>query len=59
MKPCGTCAKRQQCRVPRDMARFDHVVHMLESDHRNPLLQHRLHHYMEQDRCLVEAGVVD
>lgn len=59
MKPCGSCPKRSQCRVPTDMARFDHVAHLLEEQHRNTILQRRLHHYIDQDRCLVEAGFVD
>lgn len=59
MKPCGTCPKRFDCRVPHDMALFDRVAHRLEEQRRNPLLQHRLHHYADLDRCLVDAGYVD
>lgn len=59
MTRCRTCPRRTACRVPADLIRFDSVAHRLEEQHRAPLLQQRLHYYMDQGECLVEAGYVD
>lgn len=58
MKPCVSCPWLCDCRVPNDLARFDKVMHRLDEQHRNPLLRDRLHHYLQSERCLVEAGCV-
>jgi hypothetical protein len=42
-----------------DLARFDHVAHRLEAQHRAPALRERLHYYVNHVGCLVEAGFVD
>lgn len=59
MSHCRTCPRRQSCRVPGDLLRFGEVAQRLEQQHRNPLLQQRLHYYMDRPDCLVEAGYVD
>lgn len=56
MKRCAICRKQAQCRVPRDMIRFDRVMHRLEEEERSPLLRQRLHYYVDTSECLVEAG---
>ncbi|MBC7953766.1 MAG: hypothetical protein H7Z12_18360 [Rhodospirillaceae bacterium] len=59
MSQCLCCPKQSACRVPRDLKRFDAVAHRLEDEHRQPMLQQRLHHYLEHAHCLVDAGYVD
>jgi len=59
MSQCRCCPKQSACRVPRELLRFDSVAHRLEQESRQPLLQERLHHYMNHQQCLVEAGYVD
>lgn len=59
MKCCATCSHRISCRVPGDLLRFGEVAHRLEQQHRSPLLQQRLHYYMDRPDCLVDAGYVD
>ncbi|NFV80636.1 hypothetical protein [Magnetospirillum aberrantis] len=59
MKCCATCPHRISCRVPGDLLRFGEVAHRLEQQHRSPLLQQRLHYYMDRPDCLVDAGYVD
>lgn len=59
MKQCQYCPHQGRCRVPREVARFDLVVHRLEAEHRAPALQKRLHFYVDRSECLVEAGYVD
>lgn len=59
MKQCRFCPKQASCRVPRELSRFDAVAHRLESEHRHPLLQQRMHYYIDRSDCLVEAGCVD
>lgn len=56
MKACALCRNKSQCRVPRDMLRFDTVAHRLEGEDRNPLLRQRLRYYVDTSECLVEAG---
>lgn len=59
MKSCHACPRRLSCRVPSDLRRFGEVAHRLEQQHRAPLLQERLHYYMDRPDCLVDAGLVE
>ncbi len=59
MPRCHACPRSLNCRVPGELARFGEVAHRLATQRRNPLLQQRLHYYMEHPGCLVEAGMVE
>lgn len=59
MHRCANCPHRLSCRVPGDLVRFGEVASRLQQQHRNTLLQERLHYYMDRSDCLVDAGYVD